>query len=909
MPQPDDTGEPTTGEDSAGGSEQNTEPPVSGDGEDHSEAPEEGAGTTEPTEPAESGGSDQTGDEAEPPDAVTDGSETPEESGKDTGPADASEGNSSVDPGMGDATSVSDGEARSGGEPGENAGNGSEPAGLSDPGTSLPVGEEDADNTDASDPPLDNGGEDGTDDPEEAPDEPGKPAEPATETKHVPLNWALSDYPGTASLADDVPASCVLTAELDEGYAFKGGGNQISLSVIFSEAEPAVATAEELARHTVEAVETPGTVVNMFDYWLGEGRYNSKSPTEYSDNAHSKNLGEGIKGAGINNGKTLVFSNGTNNGFDKDKGSYNFWDSKNACAPFSYREGNEGNDLVPRLLQNGYPAIRLAWPKNEIKDPPESLNYLFDPENKDFKDYKLAFPNVTGLFQIDEDGYYYYDAKENYAHLDENTKKITLYDAPGVYDDGEGKSGQFFPFDDPLEQNIFLVQNGELVINEKVHSRPLNGKPTYLNHYFGMTMTTRFKQVNEGKTWDGKDITYEFAGDDDVWLYIDDVLIADLGGLHNSASFSINFQTGRIVVKGEDEKEYLNTTIKEQFEKAGKSNEVEWSEDGNTFADNTYHTLQFFYLERGNSASNLKLRFNLHPIPESELLKVDQGDKGIAGAEFALYAANSKYEHSGNPLYTGTTDAEGNLPLKDKSEAPISFQQLAEENKTNHFVLKETDVPDGYRQPAEVHLRLQDGVIFSDDKWETGAYAQAKVTTTASSEVSYAGGSLDLADPDTELKDTVMFAVILKRVDMNNPIDNESNWVPVYGDALNGWHVAEDNSWSSVFKAAQENQYLFEVATDGSFQVEIDDLPGDVQEYYSMLGDNEKKNARYTVAYYYTEAKDLKEATPGDTHRLNSDDFLREFSVKLYIPNPRNRLVVQKLGDGHPLSGARICLV
>ncbi|WP_419035270.1 DUF7601 domain-containing protein [Dysosmobacter sp.] len=916
VPQPDDTGEPTTGEDSAGGSEQNTEPPVSGDGEDHSGAPEADAGTTEPTEPAESGGSDQTGDEAEPPDAVTDGGETPEESGEDAGPADAGEGNSFADPGMGDGTSVSDGEALPGGGPGEDGSNDSEPAGTNAPGTPLPGGEEDADNTDASDPVLVSNGEDGTG---EGADEPGEPAEPAVGTR-LELTWNLSSYLRTLPLSGDVLKSYELTAALPKGYELFEGVPTPKLTVIFSEAESRPATKEELESHTVPGVEMPGTVVNMFDYWLGETRYNGHelNPTGYSDNNHSATLGKAdkIKGAGINEDKTLVFSNGTNNGFNDKKNNYNYWNSDKPYAPFSYRENKE---LVTRTLpKDGYPAIRLDW-NNAVKPTPESLDYLFNPKNKELEEHKSAFPNVTGLFQIDEDGYYYYDARENYAYLDEDEGKITLYDKPGVSDGNS--SGQFFPFDNPVDQKIFLIdENGELEMNPDVHPRPIQiqgeTRQSYLNHYFGMTMTTRFKQVNEGKTWNGNAMTYEFAGDDDVWLYIDDVLIADLGGLHNSVSLTVDFSTGRILVYSTefpvdtpDKKVFLNTTIREQFEAAGKNtnNNGDWS--GDTFADNTYHTLKFFYLERGNSASNLKLRFNLHPIPESELLKVDQGDKGIAGATFELYAADENYTYdSSKLLYTDTTDADGYLSLKDKNDAPISFQQLAEENSTNHFVLKETKVPDGYRQPAEVRLRLENGVIFSEDKWATGTYAQAKVTTTAPSKVSYGSEVIDLADLGTKLKDTVMFAVILKRVDMNKPIDDGANWVPVYGDALTGWHVMKDSSLDSVLQAAVENPYRFHVATNGSFQVEIEDLPGDVKEYYSMLGQDEKGEARYTVAYYYTEAENLDGATADNTHRLNTDDFLREFSVKLYIPNPRNRLVVQKVDDGHPLSGAGFAL-
>lgn len=872
-----DTEKPNPDVDSTGDSIQETEPIVSVDGEDHSGAPGENAGTSEPTEPAESG--------------------------------------NSTNPGTGDGASAPNGESLPGGEPEGNGDSRSEPAGLSNLRTSQPGGDKDANGSATLNLLVVNGTENGADD----------PAEPSAEPVELKLTWDLNGYSEENSAAEGGPQQLTLTATLPAGYELSTDAPELSLTVIFSEAELVPATERLLADNTVEGIEIPGTVVNMFDYWAHEsGRYGTEGKEKFSDYDYARTIKGDITSQGINKQRTLIFSGGTTAPkLNKPTGnSYNYWYENDPYAPFSYRPENlkSNTKLVTRTLQDGYPAILLDWANNP-KKPPQSLDYLFDPDTFEggskpdaWADYKSAFPNVTGLFQLDEDGYYYYDARKNYAYLNEETKEITLYNAPGGVDkpqwleDGGGV-GQFFPFDDPLDQNIFLEdpQNpGRIIANTE--KQPNIAGNTF-NHYFGMTMTTRFKQINGGETWRGDPITYEFAGDDDVWLYIDGVLMADLGGLHNSASFSINFQTGSIVVKGEDEQEYLNTTIKGQFEAAGKdaSNKGDWN--GNTFADNTYHTLQFFYLERGNSASNLKLRFNLHPIPESELLKVDQGDQGIAGAEFALYAADEDYKYNESaPLYTGATDGKGHLPLKDKTGAPISFQQLAKEHNTNHFVLKETKVPDGYRQPAEVRLRLENGVIFSEDSWSTGTYAQAKVTTTAPSEVKYKGGTLNLANLGTELEHTIMFAVIFKRVDMNEPIGDEDNWVPVYGDAMSGWHVMENRHWSSVLQAAENNQYLFHVATNGSFQVEIDDLPGDVKEYYSMLEEGDENQARYTVAYYYTEANSLQGATEENTHRLNTDDFLREFSVKLFIPNPRNRLVVQKVDDGHPLSGAGFAL-
>lgn len=106
-----------------------------------------------------------------------------------------------------------------------------------------------------------------------------------------------------------------------------------------------------------------------------------------------------------------------------------------------------------------------------------------------------------------------------------------------------------------------------------------------------------------------------------MWIFIDGVLVADLGGIHNAVSSSINFSTGEIKVNGgagSGEGGALTTNLKEVFEKAGQAGDTEnWNE--NTFADDTFHTLHFFYLERGNGASNMSLKFNLMTILESEI--------------------------------------------------------------------------------------------------------------------------------------------------------------------------------------------------------------------------------------------------------------------------------------------------
>ncbi len=630
---------------------------------------------------------------------------------------------------------------------------------------------------------------------------------------------------------------------------------------------PRQAAAAPLASDAVltDAVSPVGTTINLFDYWI--------TTQNAPDTTNPPNMDQGI-----NQGKLLQFTaaapRNPNGGINDYTGS---------AKP---RTG-----IVQDLLQNNYPVLSQG---------DQSLNYLFDPTLAN--PGKASYPNARDLLQIDDQGYYYYDSALNFAQYDQGTNAFILYDSPGVLSGGSsGQAGQFFPF------NVYSqVKN-------------LRSNNAALNHYFGVTMTTRFVQQPNGTvdgTAGGTPVTYEFTGDDDVWVFIDNVLVGDLGGIHNAASLKIDFQNGDVFINGNPD-----GTIKDKFDAAG----VPWTNAGsNTFADNTYHTLKFFYLERGNYDSNMKLKFNLVSIPQSDLIKVDQIGDPVPGAEFRLYYANDDYSYDPqNLIATGTTGTNGYFVFQNPDGTLLSLNNLKNTyggpGQTGKFALVESVTPIGYRSPPQVDLYFPQGydelaTLLSANPWDTGAYASPVVTATLPDSPESLDGTTYSADDGT------YFAVVLKRQDaLGSGSSTESQWYPVSGDPITGWTVQSGTSLQNVLTAARANPYLFTLDSSGAYKTTIDNLPGDILSYYYVLATNDKlsgDNAQYTVGFYRTSAPNLAGATPQNTVRLNDDltdqygSFQREFSVRLFVPDIKNYFFVQKVGEDNaaPLVGAEFAL-
>lgn len=713
---------------------------------------------------------------------------------------------------------------------------------------------------------------------------------------------------GEALAAEVVDAAIEPQAEDDAATAETAASDSLAVNLTFTirsfspfavawQAAAARAVNDATLRaHTVQGLTPFGTTINLFDYWISaQDDADNNNPADY-------------KNQGINAGHILNFGAGMGQSqkpYEANETNVNQWTQ--TAQP---RTGIVQNELG----DDGYPHLNANVGRTE------SLSYLFDGTDRGGK---ASYMDVGGLLQVDELGYYYYDSQKNFAQFRESESGdgFVLYDTWGVKAGGASPDGQFFPFNDVQRDEIFTTEESGGNLQQAAGLKSTDAK---INHYFGLSMSTRFIQQYGGHTTEDESlaVTYNFSGDDDVWIFIDGTLVGDLGGIHDATSIEINFATGDVIVYNDssqpDTSGYRNNKFdegEEFFSKAKIGRLLGYNAD--TLPDNTYHTLNFFYLERGNTDSNLSLKYNLVTIPETDIYKVDQDEKLVAGAKFELYYADSTTgKPIGEPICDAVTKDDGSVVLLNEDGYPVTVQQIYDKGTKDskrivRVVLKETTVPNGYRKAStgDITLYLQQFkstgnddivVMLSENPWTTGVYALPKTLVLADSVTIRKDGQI-ASVTDEGLLNGTLFAVVEKK-------GNNEEWHPVTGTPISGWKVWEEETGiPGAIKAANTQANVFVLSTSGAYQVEISGLPGRIQDY-QYLGGTDKD---FRVSYYFSEAGSLANATDDNTYAVeNSGEFERQMSARLYIPNIVNRIAVQKVDSvtGNAVNGATIAL-
>lgn len=246
----------------------------------------------------------------------------------------------------------------------------------------------------------------------------------------------------------------------------------------------------------------------------------------------------------------------------------------------------------------------------------------------------------TASYDGTHNGYYYYDSRLNAASYNQSNQRFYVYDylertSDSLKDGGAGANSDFLPFNSP-----YANTNGKSVNTYSVNTHSganYQYDAKYSSTEGGVSCTTNQAGTNYGfgissdisfylpaasgekdayghyinQSISGQELTFEFSGDDDVWVYVDDVLVLDIGGLHGIITGSINFSTGKVIA---------GDTVSNWSFGAGE------------------HKLTFCYLERGGSQSNCAIYFNIAPRYSLDITKIDLETKEkLAGAEFSVY--------------------------------------------------------------------------------------------------------------------------------------------------------------------------------------------------------------------------------------------------------------------------------
>lgn len=344
-------------------------------------------------------------------------------------------------------------------------------------------------------------------------------------------------------------------------------------------------------------------------------------------------------------------------------------------------------DIVKTTLTtNGYPA--MAADKGS-----ESLDYLFGGK------FDSAVTNYTpagGLLTLDKDGYYGFDADSQYAAYDKTSSKFTLSNRPCT---NQSDTPCFTPFGSGANEDRYS---------------------------FGMDLGADFYMPEDGKV-NNQDMVFDFTGDDDVWVFIDGVLVLDLGGIHQALSGSINFATGNITYdKTQSYGNHPAGTIRQAFANAGKK----WD----STAYKTHH-LSFFYLERGDGGSNCKIRFNL-PVKPSKAIDIEKETLGTIENkqfQFQLFVDGSPTPYQGKysvynaytnqVLFDTQTSNNGVITLTKGQFARVQSDDFTDDTT---YTVRELD-SSGYTVSANGSPMTQQG--SNDNTYaETGLFTVGKTS-------------------------------------------------------------------------------------------------------------------------------------------------------------------------------------
>lgn len=472
------------------------------------------------------------------------------------------------------------------------------------------------------------------------------------------------------------------------------------------------------ATHNAEAAKAYANNQQSIDTWKGL-YFNNGNPAK--DRAHKYNRSEYLgDNAGTAGGKEYSTTN---------YADWNYWGGN------VRRTGN--------YIYSGLVEKNLDTSNNIVFTNTDPGLFRSDDTTNSYG--KEIYTNVGLPFQYDKSkNEYTFNSNEMSAHFTDKAKSntnLTYSASPQTIKDldaqGKNSKASWLPFD---KETLIATDDA--------------------TYHFGMQAVIPFSMTANGRLDPANDksdaITFDFSGDDDVWVFVDGKLVLDIGGIHNEMAGTMNFATNEWqVLKSADNT--CNDTVgdmngQKMFGKLFNTDSEKGVLDTNreTFAATTSHTLTVFYLERGAGASNCKIKFNL-PMEDSVSVKKLVSDtdstgsaisadtqKAINSHEFAFKlfknnepVANTNYiilDESNQPIDTATTTSDGTFELKNKQTAKFVGQIP---NNGNTYYVQEVK-EEGWQTPSSDYTAT--AANGSEEKKAADGATSAKVLIKGSNE-------------------------------------------------------------------------------------------------------------------------------------------------------------------------------
>ena len=255
----------------------------------------------------------------------------------------------------------------------------------------------------------------------------------------------------------------------------------------------------------------------------------------------------------------------------------------------------------------------FAKDKNDLTDKEAVAKYWYFDSNK--RSLYLKQDDATSKYYLEATAKNYKDSSGNPIYTDEKSKNVNS-------SSGESGTYGFFPFN----QNTTAA------------------KASKYNYGFGAKLQFDFTLTDDGQVQVGDDpndkvpIKFFFSGDDDVWVYIDNQLVLDVGGAHSKASGLLEFGSngtdntvtpyvssnkagGATYTTPVNNKTVYFNGSPVTFTKQGKILDKDNKDKEFTLDKGTTHTLTMFYMERGMWESNMAVAFN---FPDHNELQVEK---------------------------------------------------------------------------------------------------------------------------------------------------------------------------------------------------------------------------------------------------------------------------------------------